>query len=56
MVELAHGARLGQEAALLLCRAPGPQGLDGHRQLPLAGQLQAAPADLAELPCMAEMF
>lgn len=55
VVELAHGARLGQEAALLLRRAPSPQGLDGHRQLPLAGQLQAAPADLAKFPCMTEI-
>lgn len=54
MVELAHGARLGQEAALLLGRTAGPQGLDGHWQLPLAWQLQPAPADLTKLSCMAQ--
>lgn len=54
VVELTHGARLGQEAALLLGRTASPQCLDGHRQLPLAGQLQAAPADLSKLSCMAQ--
>lgn len=54
VVELAHGARLGQEAALLLGRTAGPQGLDGHWQLPLAWQLQPAPADLTKLSCMAQ--
>lgn len=49
VVELAHGAGFCQEGAFLLVRAACAEGLDGHRQLPLAGELQAAPADFPEL-------
>lgn len=49
MVELSQDAGLAEEGAPLLVGAAGAQRLDGHRQLPLAGQLEAAAADLAKV-------
>lgn len=50
VVELAHDAGLRQEVPPLLVGVAGLQRLDGHADLPLARHLQAAAADLAELP------
>ena len=50
VVELAHDAGLRQEVPPLLVSVAGLQRLDGHADLPLAWHLQAATADLPELP------
>lgn len=49
VVKLSQDAGLAEEGAPLLVRAAGAQRLDGHRQLPLAGQLEAAAANLAKI-------
>lgn len=53
MVELAHDAGLGQEVPPLFVGVARLQRLDGHADLSLARHLQAATADLTELPCTA---
>lgn len=50
VVELAHDAGLRQEVPSLLVSVAGLQRLDGHADLSLAWHLQAAAADLTELP------
>lgn len=49
VVKLSQDAGLAEEGAPLFVGAAGAQRLDGHRQLPLAGQLEAAAANLAEI-------
>lgn len=49
VVKLSQDAGLAEEGAPLLVGAAGAERLDGHRQLPLAGQLEAAAANLAEV-------
>lgn len=49
MVKLAHDGGLGQEVPPLLVGVASLQGLDGHADLLLAGQLQAPAANLAKL-------
>lgn len=51
MVKLAQDSRFAQERAPLFVRAAAPQRLDGHRQLTLTGQLQAAAAHLTIITC-----
>lgn len=51
VVELAQDSRLAQEGAPLFLRAAAPQRLDGHRELSLTGQLQAAAAHLTVITC-----
>lgn len=49
MVELTQDSRLRKERAPLFLWATAPQRLDGHRQLALTGQLQAATAHLTKI-------
>lgn len=49
VVELAHNAGLAQEVPPLLLRVAHFERLDGDRHVPLAGQLEASAAHLAEL-------
>lgn len=53
VVELCHDAGLTQEVPPLLFRVARLQCFDGHRNLPLPWQLQAAVAHLSRLPCKA---
>lgn len=49
VVKLSQDAGLAEEGAPLFVRAAGAYRLYGHRQLPLAGQLEAAATHLAEI-------
>lgn len=53
VVELRHDAGFAQEVPSLLLRVACFQCLDGHRNLPLPWQLQAAVAHLSGFPCKA---
>lgn len=49
VVKLSQDAGLAEEGAPLFVRAAGAERLYGHGQLPLAGQLEAAAANLAKV-------